>query len=295
MSKVRIFADSFSDLPQDWIEKYNIEMVRVYIVFQGLSIRDGIDINLKQMCEMIDLYGELPNTSAPSKVDFVNAFSPVIENGEDVLYISMSSHLSSTYQNALLAAREFPSGRVTVVDSLNVSAGIAMNVLLGAQMAREGNSALRIAEHLQKCRDEIQLNVLVKNLDYLHKSRIVGHIQCTIEKMLRIRPILYMDQGRVAFGEKYRGNKTETFKKLLQKILTNIHRIDHDLIIIAHSNEEEKAEELRKTILEETNIREVLIIKGGCSTFSHSGPNSVAISFILKSEPSVKGLMHTSF
>lgn len=226
----------------------------------------------------------MPKTAAPSPADFVQTFGPVIENGEDVLFISMSSQLSSTYQNALIAAREFPPGRVTVVDSLNVSAGTAMNVLLAAQAATEGRSALFISEKLHLLRDEVQLNVLVDGLDYLHKGGRVSNLQHIVGSMLRIRPILYVKHGRVLSGVKYRGNKYKILRKLINSIFSQIHRIDHDQIIISHTLEAEIAEWIRNVILEETNIREVFIIEGGCAISSHSGPHSLAISFILKPE-----------
>ncbi|KAA8746156.1 DegV family protein [Paenibacillus sp. UASWS1643] len=290
MSKVRIFADSTSDVPQDWIDKYNIGIVPLYIVFQDKSYLDQKEINIQDMYNLVEIYGHLPKTAAPPPADFIQVFRPVIEDGEDVLYISMSSQLSSTYQNALAAAREFPVGRITIVDSLNVSAGTAMNVLLAAEMASEGKSALAIAEWLETARHEIHLNVLVDNLNYLHKGGRVSNLQHMLGSMLRIRPILYVRHGRVLSGVKYRGSKERIVKKLLQDILSHIHRIDHDQIIIAHTLEEETAEWMRNFILEETSIRTVHIIEGGCSICSHSGPHSLAISFILKSEPLVQAL-----
>lgn len=284
MAKLRIFADSISDIPSDWMTKYNIGVVPLYIVFEGQSFRDRIEMDTHEMYRRVDKSGKLPKTAAPSPSDFIQTFGPVIANGEDVLFISMSSQLSSTYQNALIAAREFPAGRVTVVDSMNVSAGTAMSVLLAARAATQGKSALFISEWLHLLRDEIQLNVLVDGLDYLHKGGRVSNLQHMLGSVLRIRPILYVRHGRVLSGAKYRGNKERVLRKLMESILSQIHRIDHDQVIIAHSLEEQTAEWLRNLILEETNIRDVVIIEGGCAICSHSGPHSIAISFILKPE-----------
>ncbi|WP_340013143.1 DegV family protein [Paenibacillus sp. FSL K6-1318] len=113
MTKVRIFADSISDIPQEWMTKYHIGIVPLYIVFEGQSYLDRIEMDTHEMYRRVKESGKLPKTAAPSPADFVQTFGPVIENGEDVLFISMSSQLSSTYQNALIAAREFPPGRVT--------------------------------------------------------------------------------------------------------------------------------------------------------------------------------------
>ncbi|RAI98315.1 DegV family protein with EDD domain [Paenibacillus pabuli] len=285
MANVRIFTDSISDIPKEWVEKYDIGIIPLYIVFQQDSYLDRIEITPQEMYNMVVLYEELPKTAAPPPADFMKAFSPVIENGEDILCISMSSHLSSTYQNACSAAREFPPGRVTVVDSLNVSAGTAMHVLLAVQMAREGKSALTIAQALEAVRHEVQLNVLVDNLDYLHRGGRVSSIQHMLGSLLRIRPGLYVRDGLVHAGVKYRGSKDKVVNKLLNDMLSQIHRIDHAQVIIAQTLEEEKAEWVRNFIQEQTSIQHVHIIEGGCSICSHSGPHSIAISYILKSEP----------
>ncbi|KAA8745402.1 DegV family protein [Paenibacillus sp. UASWS1643] len=115
-----------------------------------------IEINTHEMYRRVEELGKLPKTAAPSPADFVQSFGLVIENSKDVLFISMSSQVSSTYQNALIAARKFPPGRVTVIDSLNVTAGTAMSNLLAAQAAAEGRSALFISDKFHLLRDEIQ-------------------------------------------------------------------------------------------------------------------------------------------
>ncbi|WP_044477679.1 DegV family protein, partial [Paenibacillus antibioticophila] len=110
MSKVKIFADSTSDLPAGWASEHHIGIIPLYVVFDDHTYRDGLDINPEQLYSKVDAIGSLPKTTAPSPKDFMDAFAPYIERGEEVVYLSISSHLSSTYQNALLAAGEFPEG-----------------------------------------------------------------------------------------------------------------------------------------------------------------------------------------
>ncbi|MBY9079090.1 DegV family protein [Paenibacillus sp. HN-1] len=284
MSKVRIYADSISDIPQGWIDQHNIGVVPLYIAFGNEVFRDKIEIAAPEMFRLADATGMLPQTIAPSPADFLQAFGPAVAAGEDVLYISMSSKLSSTYQNGLLASKEFPPGRVTVVDSLNVSAGTAMLVLLAAEMAAEGKSALSIADTLRKVREDIRFNVVLKHLDYLHKGGRVGNLQHLLGSILQIRPVLYASQGRMCSGAKIRGNVRKVMKQILQSIINHREHISHDRIIIVQSMEEETVEWLRDYILEETGIRNVPIIEGGCAICAHSGPHSVGISYALKLE-----------
>lgn len=282
MRKIRIFTDSISDIPQEWIETYHIGLIPLYIVFEEKSLRDRVEINTQEMYQLVKQLGRLPKTAAPSPVDFFHYFYPVIDGGEDILYISMSSKLSSTYQNSLVAARGFPPGRVIVVDSLNISAGMAIQVLLASRMSAEGNSAISIAEALVNIRSKVQMNVLVDNLDYLHKGGRVGNLQHMLGSMLRIRPLLYVSHGRVFTGPKYRGSKKRIIKNMMHSIFAYKKNIEQDPLIIAHTMEEENASWIRNMILEETGIQEVHIIEGGCAISSHSGPHSLGISYIVR-------------
>ncbi|MEN1990534.1 DegV family protein [Paenibacillus hubeiensis] len=282
MAKVQLFTDSISDIPQEWIDTYNIGIIPLYIVFGSMSYRDRVDIDTHQMYKRVEEEGRLPKTAAPSPLDFMNQFAAAIANGDDVLYISMSSKLSSTYQNATLAAKEYPPGRVRIFDSMNISAGMAMHVLIAARMAAKGESVLAIVQELELIRNQVQMNVLVNSLDYLHKGGRVGNLQHMLGSMLRVRPVLYVTNGIVLSGAKYRGSQRKIIRNLVNSILEHMHQIEPAQFIIAQTMEEDTANWLRSMILEETEVREVHIIEGGCAICSHSGPQSLAISFVLK-------------
>ncbi len=261
---------------------YHIGVIPLYIVFGNTAYRDRLDMNTQQMYERVEEEGHLPKTAAPSPSDFLNYFIPAIASGEDIIYISMSSKMSSTYQNAVLAAKEFPSDRVTIIDSLNVSAGLAMHVLMAARMAAKGENVATIIEELERVRSQVQLNVLVNNLDYLHKGGRVGNLQHLLGSMLRVRPVLYVTNGMILSGVKYRGAPRKIIRNLITSIFQHRERIDLAQFIIAHTMEQKTANWLRNILMEEAGVREVHIIEGGCAICSHSGPRSLAISFVLR-------------
>ncbi|GJM72494.1 hypothetical protein HMSSN036_47100 [Paenibacillus macerans] len=98
MANVKIFADSTSDLPAEWIPRYDIGIIPLYVVFGGETFQDGVDITPVDIYRRVEAAGSLPKTTAPSPKDFMDAFGPHIERGQDIVYISLSSQLSSTYQ-----------------------------------------------------------------------------------------------------------------------------------------------------------------------------------------------------
>ncbi|MNE40689.1 Fatty acid-binding protein [compost metagenome] len=254
-------------------------------MFGDTAYKDQVEITTNDIYERVDKYGELPRSSAPSPNDFLEAFSPWIDRGDTIVFISMSSKLSSTYQNALIAAAELPAESVHVVDSLNVSGGLALLVRKAAEAALSGASAEEIVAMIEHCREHVEIEVLVDNLDYLHKGGRVSNVQHMIGSLLKIRPVLRIKEGIVISADKYRGKTEKAIDRILHDFIENKHKIDQELIIVAQTLAEKAADYIKNTLLEKTNAKEVAIIEGGCAISCHCGPRTVAIMYMRKALP----------
>lgn len=282
MAQVQIFADSISDVPPSWIAKYDIGIIPLYVIFGNTAYKDKQEITTNDIYRRVDEGADLPRTAAPSPADFTAAFTPSLEQGKDIVFISMSSKISSTYQNALIATDELPEGRVHVVDSLSVSGGIAILVLKAAMAAEAGASASEIVKLVEEARDRVEIEVLVDDLDYLHKGGRVSNVQHMIGSLLKIRPVLKMKEGIVISADKYRGKTDKAIERMLHHFIENFHKVDHDLVIVAQTLAEKAADFIRTTLLEKTEAKEVTIIEGGCAISCHCGPRTVAIMYMRK-------------
>ncbi|MNN11576.1 Fatty acid-binding protein [compost metagenome] len=282
MAQVKIFTDSISDVSEEWASKYDIGIVPLYVVFGDTAYKDKLEITTNDIYRRVDEHGELPRSSAPSPNDFLEAFSPWVDRGDTIVFISMSSKLSSTYQNALIAAAELPEGSVHVVDSLNVSGGLALLVRKAVEAVQSGASAKEVVALVENCRDRVEIEVLVDNLDYLHKGGRVSNVQHMIGSLLKIRPVLRIKEGFVISADKYRGKTEKAIDRILHEFIENKHKIDQDLIIVAQTLAEKAADYIRTTLLEKTNAKEVAIIEGGCAISCHCGPRTVAIMYMRK-------------
>ncbi|MNJ32825.1 Fatty acid-binding protein [compost metagenome] len=282
MTQVKIFADSISDVPDSWIKQHDIGIVPLYVVFGETAYKDKLEITTTDIYRRVDEYDELPRTAAPSPADFIAAFTPCIEQGQDIVFISMSSKLSSTYQNALIAAQEFPASRVRVVDSMHVSGCIALLVLKAALAAKDGASSQKIVELVEEWRERIEMEVLVDSLDYLHRGGRVSSVKHMIGSLLKIRPVLKIKDGLVISADKYRGKTEKAVERMLQHFIDNFPKIDKDLVIVAQTLAEKAADYIRTTLLEQTDVKEVAIIEGGCAISCHCGPRTVAIMYMRK-------------
>lgn len=279
MANVKIFADSTSDLPAEWIPRYDIGIIPLYVVFGGETFQDGVDITPVDIYRRVEAAGSLPKTTAPSPKDFMDAFGPHIERGQDIVYISLSSQLSSTYQNALIAAAEFPEGRIHVVDSQTLCSGIGLLVMKAVKAAAEGRTAGEIAALVSAIRLRVETQFVIDTLEYLYKGGRCSGMQNFIGSLLQIRPVLKLVDGNIIPAYKVRGRKEKAVQQMLDNALADRDNMDNDLIIVAHTLAEEEALRLAAILREQTGAREVAVSEAGCVISSHCGPGTVAIMY----------------
>ena len=120
LNKVIITTDSTCDLSKELIIENDIRIIPLYVNFGEESYKDGVDINTESLYQKVDECGYLPKTAATSVGDFIEFFRPLIDEGYDIFYCGISSLMSRTYQNALMAKEEFPEGRIEVIDAKNL-------------------------------------------------------------------------------------------------------------------------------------------------------------------------------
>lgn len=279
MGAIKIFADSTCDLPTSWIKDYEIGIVPLYVTFEDTNYRDGVDLKTEQLYAKVDASGKLPKTAAPSPADFISAFAPYVSEGRQILYISLSSELSSTYQNALIAAGEFPDGQVTVFDSLNLSTGIGLQVMKAVRAADEGKTVPEIVSLLERIRPKVETEFVIDSLDYLYKGGRCSGMQNLVGSLLRIRPVIKVIDGKMTPAYKIRGSREKALDQLLNNALSRAGEMDNDLIFVTHSLADEDALLLQNELQARTGAREVAISSAGCVISSHCGAKTIGILY----------------
>lgn len=280
MGNIKIFADSTSDLPPKLIQQYNIGIVPLYVVFDDQTFRDGVDLTPPELYEKVKQTGKLPKTAAPSPADFISAFGPHIESGDQIIYISLSSELSSTYQNAVIASDEFPEGQVTVVDSLNLSTGIGLQVLKAVKAVQAGQSVNDIVTMLNHIRPKVDTEFVIDSLDYLHKGGRCSGMQNFVGSLLKIRPVIKVQQGKMTPAYKVRGSREKALDQMLSNALSRTDSMDKETIIVVHTMAEQEAAAMSRLIKEKTGAKEVLLTDAGCVICSHCGPKTIGIIYL---------------
>lgn len=282
MSRIQVVTDSTCDLSEADLQEYDIAVVPLHVVFDDRDYKDGVDLRAETLFRIVAGKGKLPKTAAPSPGEFMEAFQPFIEQGRDIVYVGLSSKLSATYQNARLAAGQFPEGRIVCVDSLNLATGVGLLVLRAAELAREGASLEAIEEELTKARERVVSEFVIDTLDYLHKGGRCSALQSFIGGLLKIRPVVKVIEGGMILAQKLRGKRDKALEQLLLNVRENRDRLQDGYVFVEHAMAEEEAKALKAQLEREFGVGRVRIAEAGCVISSHCGPQTVGILYLMK-------------
>lgn len=280
VGKIKILTDSTSDLSPELIQKHDIGIIPIYVTFDEETYRDGVDMRAEDLFKKVEECGKLPKTAAASPGDFIKIFEPFIEQGDDIIYIALSSGLSSTYQNALMAAKNFPDGRIEVVDSLNLSTGIGLLVMKAVDYVKEGLSLQEVAARVRECVPKVETEFVIDTLEYLYKGGRCSAMQNIVSSMLRIRPLIKVVDGKMIVGDKTRGKRERALENMLERSLAHQDHMDLTRVFVTHTAGLSDAEFLKAELEKRIDAREIIITEAGSVISSHCGPNTVGILFL---------------
>lgn len=280
---VVIMSDSTSDLSPELREKYNIAIVPLYVTLGSRTYRDGVDVQPDDLFGYFVSNGELPKTSAPTPGDYLEAFKPYIDRGKQIVLVTISSDFSCSYGNACIAAAT--CGGVWVVDSRNLSTGVGLVVLRGAELAAAGMGAKEIADELNGLTDRVESSFVIDTLAYLHKGGRCSSVAALGANLLRLKPCIEVENGKMRVGKKYKGSLSKCINQYVIDRLKDRNDIDTGRIFITHSSvKDENAELVRTTISQVLPFGEVLETTAGSTIASHCGPGTLGILFIRKKQ-----------
>jgi DegV family protein with EDD domain len=281
MSNIKITCDSTCDLPQEIYAKYDVEVVALSVTLGDSLHRDGVDITAPELFAYVKETGTLPKTSAISMGEYLDVFDKYVQDGRTVIHINLSSNLSSSHQNAVLAAQEL--GNVYVVDSRNLSTGSGHLVIEAAEMAAQGLDAETIVARLNEMKERIDASFVLQTLEYLQKGGRCSSVAALGARALQLRPEIRVADGGMGVGKKYRGSMEKSVLDYVRGRLEGRDDVDTHRIFVTHSPMDQdvvdKAIALVKELLP---FDEVIETSAGCTICSHCGPNCLGVLFFKK-------------
>ena len=202
---IKILCDSITDLPVEIIDKYNIDVVPLTVIFNENEYLDGVDISSKDFYEVLRENEALPKTSQATYAQFVKFFEKYKD--DEVLYLSGSSAASGTYQSSLLAKNDIDSN-ITIFDTFNLSIGAGTFVIKACEMVEEGLSVEEIVTNLEKIKNNVGVFFSVDTLEYLKRGGRISSTKAALGNLLNIKPILTVNDGLAVQKSQVRDRKS---------------------------------------------------------------------------------------
>ena len=284
---VKIIADSTCDLSDEVLEKYDISVAPLTINIDGKIYRDRVDIKPSEFYGMMEALPEFPTTGMPSPAEYLKIMKQAVEDGnKEILCICMSSGTSGAYQSAVLAKDYFfeenleSNVKVHVVDSKCMSHGSGWLIMKSAMMREKGASFEEIIAFNENYKKKVKHFLSVADLDHLIKSGRLTNASAFIGKILMLKPIMTMKDGKGAIVGKERGLK-RVLKHYTQEFMKRNDKEMTDFIIVGYTSDIKVAENLKAKIQLDTNFTgEIHIMQMGVSVGTHVGLGAVSMFFV---------------
>ncbi len=279
--KVIISCDSTVDLTPELIEKYQIVINPMPVVLGDKTLRDGVEVTPADLFQYTKTTGKLATTSAPNTEDYTQLFTRLAADGSEVIHFPISSSLSGSYNFARIAASEIDG--VYVVDSQNLSTGIALLALKAAEMAQNGADANSIVAEIEKTAPYVDASFVIDNLEFLHKGGRCSSVAMLGANVLKLKPCIEVANGAMGVGKKYRGKYSDVLLTYAKERLADIDDIDTSRIFVTHTCEDESTALAVYDLVKATGkFDEVLFTTAGCTISAHCGPNTLGVLYIRK-------------
>ncbi len=279
---VCITYDSTCDLTPQLLERFKIRTVPLTIQSGERVFADDGQYTSAELYADYRRNGTLPKTTAVSPEEFKSFFLPILAEGYDIVHIDISSELSCTCQNAVLAAQELTEqGRVYVVDSRQLSTGGGLLALQGAKLRDRGMDAADIAKELRGMASCSDTSFVLDTLEYMWKGGRCSGVAALGANVLKLKPCLEMREGKLMVCKKYRGSMEKVYRQYITERLAG-KTVVEDHAFITHSGEvsEDTLRELTELVRELAPFKEVFVTQAGCTVSSHCGPGTLGVLFL---------------
>ncbi len=279
MSKVAILTDSNSGITQAQSKELGVFVEPMPFYIDGQLYYEDIDLTQDEFYEKLTQGGEI-KTSMPITGNLMDTWDNILKDYDEIVYIPMSSGLSSSCATAKMLAEDY-DGKVVVVDNQRISVTQKLSALEAKKLADMGKSAQEICDALMAIKFDSRIYITVDTLEYLKKGGRLTPAVAAIGSLLKIKPVLSI------YGEKLdkysmvrtmKAAKTtmiEALKKDMDEVL-KIESIDDVMISIAHTQNLEAAEKFREELLEEFPGKDIWIDPLSLSVSCHIGPGALA-------------------
>jgi DegV family protein with EDD domain len=284
--KIKIIADSCGDLTEEAMKKYDIGMIPLNIELDDL-MRDRVDIAPKEYYDKIKEYS-LPITSSPNLAQWKEAFDSYLQNGYDkVVVITLSSKLSNTYDQAMVAARKFYPNDVKIIDSRLASGAEGLLAIKFREIINKGYDLETTYNFMQELREEVILVAYMENLKMLAKSGRISRASEFIANLGQMKPMVVIDNGELVPLTKVISLKNAK-KRIVSEVVDRADETISYTVFSTHANDFDTAVDLQNQVKEQIKTSKSFINFMGPVVGSRVGLNAQILAAIPDIEPDAK-------
>ncbi|MDF2676444.1 MAG: hypothetical protein K0Q97_742 [Bacillota bacterium] len=276
---IRLVVDSTADVTSEIKEKYNIKMVPLSVNFGDDSFLDGIEISTGEFFEKLAKSEKLPTTSQVPPGKFVEAFSEIIESGDEIIGIFIGSKLSGTYESARAAKEIVGSENIYLIDSESASLGEFALVMRAIDLIAEKKSAKEIYEILEQEKEKLEVVIALDTLMYLEKGGRISKGQAVVGSILGVKPVIQIKKNKIDAIDKVRG-KNKAIKWFDSWIAQNNIDLTNKDVFLFHSQNTEQLKVLKAEFETKYKTKNIFENEVGCVIGTHVGPGVLAVGFL---------------
>ena len=279
--KIKILSDSTCDLSPEQLKENNIDLARLTIVKGGQPFVDGDTIVPADIFAHVAAGGDLCSTTAYNVGEYQELFSKFADQYDGIIHITIGSGFSSCYQNACLAAEDFPN--VRVIDSKNLSTGQGHVVLEACRLAEQCEDLDEIAEKLNAFVPRVEASFLLDQLKYMVKGGRCSSAAALGANLLNLKPCIEVRDGKMSVVKKYRGNYAKCLATYVKDRLADRDDIVRNELFITHTPvTDDCMDAVKEAVNTYGGFEHVYDTMAGCTVSCHCGPGTLGVLFVRK-------------
>ena len=280
---IKIVTDSTSYIPNEYLDKYDIKIVSLNVVMDGISRRE-VDIDNKYFYEEMSNAKEIPKSSQPIPEEMLNTFKDIVKDGDSIVGIFLSSKMSGAYSSANMIKNmileDYPEAEIHILDSKTNCMQMGFAAIKAGEIASQGKSIEEVIEVAKYVLDNSRFLFTPENLEYLKKGGRIGGAAALFGNLLQIKPILTVVDGETSVFKKVRTRK-KAVNEIVDTVLNEIDSKGLGDIIVHHINCEDEglklANDLENKLGQKVSIQSIGPVIG-----LHVGPGSIGIAYYTK-------------
>ena len=286
--KIVLSADTPCDVGEELKARYQVSLYPLHIILDGKQYTDGLDITSAQLYEAWWKHKLLPRTAAINPEEYQSYFAAFLDQGYDVIHISLGSGISSSNANAQIAADALKDkGNVYVIDSCSLSTGFGLLVCEAGERIKAGMPAEQVAKEVSALTQDTRASFILDTLEFMRAGGRCSSIAQIGATLMNLKPIIIVKndrQGSMVVGKKYMGKLAPSLMKYVDDQLKDRTDLVLDRVFVTHSGMDDPAiiEKVVARIRELQPFQEVFVTQASCTISCHCGPNTLGVLFLTK-------------